>query len=252
MRRTDSSTPTRTTSRRRFLQTGLLVAGGAVAPIGTTAAPTDATHRFEIRAADDVEFQYHFKAAGPVESVTHPEDGRGAEPGGNDAVERLPDGEYRVSGTTGLGANDVWRFGTLTGLWVDAPRDDYALFVDGDEFSWYGLDTRIPVDSRPFEVRAADHAETFDYEFVAITNATNTNNPPDKQSELFGNDYVRERDDGTTHVRGATGEGESDLWVLGWGAGDPEIPVAEFETDASPDEYTLVLVDEELSPDAVS
>lgn len=245
-----------TRKRREFLETGLGAVGATLAPVGTVVAserrPSQGRqHRFEIHPGEDVEFTYHLKVAGPVSAVTRPERGPGAEPDGNDSVERLSDGTFHVEGTTGLGENDIWEFVRLHGFWATTTPDDYTLVMDGEEFQWYGLDTTLPMDFKFFEVRAEPGAETFQYEFAALTNATNLGSPPDAAAELFGNDFVVERGD-TTHVRGATGKGESDTWIIGWSPGDPELPVTDFSTTASRNEYTLVYGDSEVSPDAVA
>lgn len=247
-----------TRKRRKFLGAVLGIAGVTLPPVERTVASARRTaqgrqHRFEVRAAEGVEFTYHAKVAGPVSGVTLPERGPGAEPGpdGNDSVERLSDGTFHIEGTTGFGENDVWEFTTLLGFWATTTNDDYALFMDGDPFEWYGLDTTLPTDFKFFEVRAEPGVETFRYEFTALTNATNLGSPSDAAAELFGNDFVTERDD-VTYVRGATGRGESDTWILGWSPGDPDPPVTDFSTTASRDEYALVYGDSEISPDDVS
>lgn len=244
-----------TRGRRGFLKKGLGVAGVTLSPVGTTAASAEGPsqgrpHRFEIEAAEEVEFTYHLKAAGPVSPITQPEHGAGAEPEGNDSVERLSDGTYHVEGTTGLGESDVWEFTRLHGFWTTTTRDNYALFMDDEEFQWYGLDTTLPSDFKFFEVRAAPGVETFEYEFTALTNATNIGSPDDAAAELFGNDFVERGD--TTRVRGATGRGGSDTWMIGWGTGDPEVAVTDFTTTASRDEYALFYGDDEISPDDVA
>lgn len=239
--------------RRRFLRKGLGVVGAALSPLGASvAAADDNPDRFEVRAAEGVEFRYHFKAAGPIEPVTDPEKGPGAEPGpdGNDTVEQLSDGQYRVSGTTGLGENDIWRIGRLLGFWTDASVSDYTLFVNGDEFSWYSADNLPAPETLIFEIRAAEDTE-FQYEFVCTTSIFNVTRPKRKASELFGNDYVLEPDDGTYHVRGTTGLGESDAWLVNH-SHRSRYAVTDFDADAPSDEYTLIYASEEISPSEVA
>lgn len=245
-----------TRGRRGFLKKGLGVAGAMLSPVGVTVTSAERPsqgrpHRFKIEAAEEVEFTYHLKVAGPVVPITRPERGAGAEPKGDDSVERLSDGTFHVEGTTGLGENDIWEITRLHGFWATTTRDNYTLFMDDEEFQWYGLDTTLPPDFRFFEIRAAPGVETFEYAFTALTNATNIGSPDDVAAELFENDFVVERD-GTTRVRGATGRGESDTWMIGWGPGDPEVAVTDFTTTASRDEYTLFYGDDEISPDDVA
>jgi hypothetical protein len=65
--------------------------------------------RFEIWAADHIGFDYEFEAFGPVEAVTRPGQGPGAEPAGNDDISYLGGDRYRVSGHTGDGYDDTWQ-----------------------------------------------------------------------------------------------------------------------------------------------
>jgi hypothetical protein len=162
----------------------------------------------EVMGATEGAVDYEFTVDGPVRAVTL-SDGRGASPGGNDAVS-TSDGVTTVSGSTGNpGYSDVYAVG--------GPITDFSQTGGSGDYLLREAEWRIVADTAPatdlLAVVATEAGEVA-YEFTVDGTVRKVANAGPKRS-AGANDEVVDDGDGTVTVGGFTGNaGYGDTYAV--------------------------------------
>lgn len=161
------------------------------------------THRIVVRSGSEI--SYEFTANGEVTKV---KDGSETKAEDNDDITQNGDGTWSVSGYTGNGYGDAFRYrGNVTDF---SPLEGpYTLVVDGEETTAYDLTgTERPSDD---ELVITSSTEV-SYQFK--TDAKPKKIQDGSRNEAEDNDDVTRNDDGTWTVSGYTGNGYGDGYEL--------------------------------------
>ncbi|ELZ28780.1 hypothetical protein C475_04061 [Halosimplex carlsbadense 2-9-1] len=162
----------------------------------------------EVMGATEGAVDYEFTVEGPVRAVTL-SDGRGASPGGNDAVSTSGDATT-VSGSTGNpGYSDVYAVG--------GPITDFAQTGGDGDYVRREAEWRVVEDTAPatdlLAVVATEQGEVA-YEFTVDGTVRPIGNVGPKRSAA-GNDEVTDNGDATVTVSGFTGNaGYGDTYAV--------------------------------------
>jgi len=161
------------------------------------------THRIVVRS--DSEISYEFTANGEVIKV---EDGSETKAEDNDDVTQNGDGTWSVSGYTGNGYGDAFRYqGDVTDF---SPLEGpYTLVVDGEETTAYDLTGTERPSGDELVVTSSTEVS---YQFK--TDAKPKKIQDGSRNKAEGNDDVSQNDDGTWSVSGYTGNGYGDSYEL--------------------------------------
>ena len=185
------------------------------------------THRIVIRS--DSEISYEFTANGEVTKIR---DGSETKAESNDDVTQNADGEWTVSGYTGNGYGDSFRY---QGDIVDfSPLEGpYTLVVDGEETDAYELTGAERPSGDELVITSSTEVS---YQFKTDAEPKKIQDGSRNKSE--SNDDVTQNADGTWSVSGYTGNGYGDSYEL---AGE----VLEFSPMTG--SYSLLLNGEETT-----
>jgi len=163
------------------------------------------THRIVIRS--DSEISYEFTVDGDVTKI---QDGsKDKAEGGNDQVTQNGDGTFTVSGYTGNGYGDGFRY---QGDVVDfSPLEGpYTLIVDGEETNAYDLTGAEKPSGDELVITSSTEVS---YQFKTDAEPKKIQDGSRNKTES-GNDSVTGNGDGTWTVSGYTGNGYGDSYEL--------------------------------------